>query len=82
MDHRCEQTNKAYKCTFVFCLYTHVCTISKDISVNKEKEIYQPNKKSIGGHRCERTNMAAKCEIFMNCSKNFIGICKKRKYDC
>ena len=36
-----------------------------------------PVKESISGHRCERTNMAEKCEMFMNCSKNFIGICKK-----
>ena len=61
----------------VFCRYTHMCTISKDISINKEKEICPPSKESMCGHRCRRTNVAAKCEMFMNCSKNCIGICQK-----
>ena len=26
-----------------------------------------------------KTDMSAKCEMFMNCSKNFGGICKKKK---
>ena len=54
-----------------------VYTISKYISIIKEKEICVENKESISGHRCERTGMSAKCEIFMNCSKTFIG--KKNK---
>ena len=29
---------------------------------------------TISGHTFKRTNMAAKGEMFMNCSKNFIGI--------
>ena len=45
-----------------------VCTISKDIGRNKEKEICLPNKESISGHTYERTNMAAKCET--NTAKN------------
>ena len=36
------------------------------------------NKESISGHRCERTAMVAKCKIFMHCSENIIGICKKQ----
>ena len=58
----------------VFC--THVCTISKDIGINKEKEIHVPSKESISGYRCEKNNMAAICQMFMNCSTNFIDICK------
>ena len=45
----------------------------------KDKEIYLPNKESVNGHRCEGTNVATKCEMFMNHSKTFIGICKKKK---
>ena len=56
---------------------THLCTISKAIVVNKEKEICLQNKECISGHICERTNMDAKCEMFMHCNKNFIGICQK-----
>ena len=26
------------------CMYTHVCTISKDIGMNKEREICLPNR--------------------------------------
>ena len=58
-----------------------MCTISKDIGINKENEICLPNKESISGHRCKHTNMDAKCEIFITCSKNYIGI-GKNKYDC
>ena len=54
----------------VLCSYTTVCTISKDIGINKEKEIILPNNQYISGHRCERTTMVAKCEMFMNCSKD------------
>ena len=35
---------------------------------------------SISGHRCERTNVAVKCGMSMNCSKNFIGICKSQTW--
>ena len=38
-----------------------------------------PNKESVSGHGCGRSNLAAKCEIFRNCNKNFIGICKKKR---
>ena len=55
-----------------------VCTTSKGIGINKEKEIYLPNKESINGHRCERTNMDTNSEIIMNCSKTFIGIHKQQ----
>ena len=54
-----------------------MCIISKDIGINKEKEIYLPNKEFVIGHRCDRTYMATKCEIFMTCSKILIGILKK-----
>ena len=57
--------------------HQHMCTISEDVGINKEKEICLPNKESISCHRCERTTMDAKCEMYMNCRKNFIGICKK-----
>ena len=55
-----------------------MCTISKDIGINKEIEVCAPSKESLSGHRCERRNMPAKCEIFMDCSENFISICKKK----
>ena len=42
---------------------THLCTVSKDIGINKEKEVYLPNKELINGHRCERTTMTVKCKI-------------------
>ena len=61
-------------------MYRHVCIISKDICINKEKEICLPNKECIIDHSCKRTNMVAKCKIVINCSKNFIGSCKK--YGC
>ena len=57
-------------------LYINVCTIPKDIGVSKERELWLPNKEPVSGQRCERTTMASKCEIFINCSKNFIGIFK------
>ena len=62
-----------------YFIHIYVCTISKDIGLNKEKEICSPNKESISGHRCEGTNMAVRFEIFMNCSKDLIGICRKGK---
>ena len=52
-----------------------MCTISKDIGINKEKEMFLPNKESISGHRCERKNVEVKCEMFVNCSINVLGIC-------
>ena len=61
-----------------FCIYTHVFTISKDIGINEEKEICPLTKESISAHKCERTNMAAKHEMYMNGSKNFLGICKNK----
>ena len=45
-----------------------MCTISKPIGINKEKEICLPNKEYICDHRCERANMAAECKIHMNCN--------------
>ena len=51
--------------------------ISKVIGINKGKEMYISDKEYISGHRCERTNISAKCKIFMNCSNNVIGICRK-----
>ena len=39
-------------------LYVYTCVYnSKDISINKEKEICILNKESIGGQRCERVYM-------------------------
>ena len=80
-NQRCEGTNMASKniwgCQFntswtlVFCLYKHVCTISKGIGINKEEEICLPNKESIIVHSCEITTMGIKCEMFMNCSKTW-----------
>ena len=65
------------KC-FSFQLYTSwallFCKTLKDFGINKEKEIFLPNKECIRGHICERTNMAATYEIFMDYSKNNIGI--------
>ena len=55
----------------------NVCTISKDIVVNMEKETCLPNKECMSGHRCERSNTTAKCEMSMDCTKNVIGICEK-----
>ena len=50
----------------VFSIDTHVYTISKDIGINKEKEIYLLNRESIkSGHRLERTNMVSKCIVHM-----------------
>ena len=42
---------------------------SKDVGINKEKEICLLSKESIIGHRYEGTNITAKCEMFMNGSK-------------
>ena len=55
-------------------IYMCVWTISKDSDINKEKEICLPNKKSVSVHRCERITMVVKCEMFINSSKNVIGI--------
>ena len=54
-----------------------MCTIPKDFGINEEEETCLSKKESVSVHRCERTNMDAKCKMFMNCSKNLIGICKK-----
>ena len=56
-----------------------MCTISKDICINKENKICVPNRESISGHRCKRTYMTTECEMFVNCSKNFIDIEKKKQ---
>ena len=45
--------------------------------MNKWKEIFLSNKESISDQTFERANMAAIWEMFMNCRKNVIGICKK-----
>ena len=39
----------------VFCIGTHVYTISKDIGINKEKEICLSNKEFINGNRGKKT---------------------------
>ena len=49
--------------TLVFYIYTQICTISKDIGINKEKELCLPNKEAISSYGCERTNMASKYEL-------------------
>ena len=54
-----------------------MCTISKDIGLNKKIQIYLPNKESMSGSRCEKMNMATKCEMSMNFNESIIGICKK-----
>ena len=36
-----------------------MCNVSKDIGINREKEIHLSNQESTSGLRCERTNMAA-----------------------
>ena len=58
-------------------LFLHVCTISKDIGTNEEKQICLPNKDSESVHISERKTIAAKYEMFMNCSKNFTVILHK-----
>ena len=35
----------------VFCIDTHVCTISKVIGINEEEEICLPNRETLSGHR-------------------------------
>ena len=56
-DHRCERTDMAYinicacqlntSWALVFCIYTAVCTLSKDMFINKENKIWLPNKESM-----------------------------------
>ena len=53
----------------VFCIYKTVYIISKDIGINKEREICLPSNESISGHRCERTTVAPKCGMLMNAVK-------------
>ena len=60
----------------IFCVDAHLWTIFKDIGRNKEKGICLSNNEYISGHGWERRIMAAKYKIFMNCSKNFIRICR------
>ena len=59
-DLRCEG-KMAYKCkifvavtytswALFFCIGRHVCTLSKVIFINKEREICLPNKKYLSGH--------------------------------
>ena len=43
-----------------YCIFIHMCAISKDTGINKKIEIYPPSRESISGHGCKRTNMAAK----------------------
>ena len=52
-----------------YLVHIHVCTISNDIGINKEKEVCLTNNESISGHACERATMIVKYEIFMNHSK-------------
>ena len=54
--HRCQGTNMPYKCkifgafntalALVFCIYSQVCTISKHIRINEEKEICLAKKRN------------------------------------
>ena len=47
-----ETVNLTCHANYYFVYYTHVCTISKDLGMNKEKEIFPPNKESVSVHRC------------------------------
>ena len=57
--------------TFVFCIDTHVFTVSNIISI-KKKEIYLSNKECINDHGQERVNMVAKCVAHMDITNNFL----------
>ena len=46
-----------------------MCIVSKDIDINKEKEICLPKKESISSHRYEGINMTVKCDMFKNFRK-------------
>ena len=59
-------------------LYMTMCTISKDIGINKEKWICLSKKEHISGDGSERTNMVTKCEIFMSYSKICMDVCKRK----
>ena len=59
-------------------LYICMCTILKNIGINKEKEMCLPNKESISGHKYERTNMATKCEMFCELQGNLNRNLKKK----
>ena len=50
----------------VFCIDTHVCTISKVIGINEEKEISLPNREYISGHIRERINVVVRCIVHMH----------------
>ena len=58
-----------------------MCTISKDIGMNKEKGICLPNKESIRDHRFGGTNMAYQCGIFKVVSLKHCGH-YTRVYSC
>ena len=84
-DHRCEGRNMHTNVNIwgwplntswviVFCIYTYVYSVKR--YWHKEKEICLPKREFISGHICEGTNMAAKYEMFLNYSKNIIGICR------
>ena len=40
----------------------HMCTVSKDIGINKEKEM-SVQQRTKNGHICEQTTMVAKCKV-------------------
>ena len=43
-----------------------MCTISKVVGKNMEKEIHLPNKEYISGHRWERINVVVQCIDTLN----------------
>ena len=56
--------------------------ISKDIGIDKEKEICVPNKEPISGHRCERTNKAAKYMPKKECLRDHRCESRNMTYKC
>ena len=56
----------------IFCIFTHLWKVSKDIGINKVK-ICLLNKESVSGYGYERTNIAHKCKIFEAVNITFHG---------
>ena len=54
-----------------------MCIILKDVGRSKKNK-YVSKEGSVHVHRCERTASTNRSEIFMNCTKNIIGICQKQ----
>ena len=66
LHDRLHETSAKHTSVWIPIVIFEMCTISKVIGINEEKEKCLPNREYLSGHRWERINMVVKCIVHMH----------------